>query len=61
MRCVSGHHVTSVGILVFAHRLRWRLIWVSLIPLQAFRVRKEEHLGNPAIEPLECAARPPNR
>jgi mono/diheme cytochrome c family protein len=34
----------SVGILIFAHRPRWLLIWVPLIPLQVFRVRKEEQV-----------------
>lgn len=32
----------SVGIVIFAHRPWWLLIWVPLIPLQVFRVRKEE-------------------
>lgn len=34
----------SVGIFVFAHRPWWLLIWVPLLPLQLFRVRKEEHV-----------------
>jgi len=34
----------SVGILVFAHRPWWLLIWVPLIPLQVFRIRKEEQV-----------------
>jgi protein-S-isoprenylcysteine O-methyltransferase Ste14 len=34
----------SVGIIVFAHRPWWLLIWVPLIPLQMFRVRKEEQV-----------------
>ena len=34
----------SVGIFIFAHRPWWLLIWVPLIPLQRFRVRKEEQV-----------------
>ena len=34
----------SVGILIFAHRPWWLLIWVPLIPLQVFRIRKEEQV-----------------
>ena len=34
----------SVGIFIFAHRPWWLLIWVPLIPLQWFRVRKEEQV-----------------
>jgi len=34
----------SVGMFVFAHRPWWLLIWVPLIPLQVFRVRKEEQV-----------------
>ncbi len=34
----------SVGIFVFIHRPWWLLIWVVLIPLQVFRVRKEEQV-----------------
>jgi len=36
--------LVSVGILVFVHRPWWLLIWVPLIPLQVFRVRKEEQV-----------------
>lgn len=36
--------LTSVGILIFVHRPWWLLIWVPLIPLQIFRVRKEEQI-----------------
>lgn len=31
-----------VGIVIFAHRLSWLLIFVVLIPVQLLRVRKEE-------------------
>jgi len=34
----------SVGIFIFAHRPWWLLIWVPLIPLQVFRIRKEEQV-----------------
>lgn len=34
----------SVGIFVFVHRPWWLLIWVALLPLQLFRVRKEEQV-----------------
>lgn len=34
----------SVGIFLFIHRPWWLLIWVPLIPLQMFRVRKEEQV-----------------
>jgi protein-S-isoprenylcysteine O-methyltransferase Ste14 len=34
----------SVGIFIFVHRPWWLLIWVPLIPLQMFRVRKEEQV-----------------
>jgi protein-S-isoprenylcysteine O-methyltransferase Ste14 len=34
----------SVGIVIFAHRPWWLLIWVPLIPPQVFRVRKEEQV-----------------
>ena len=34
----------SVGIFIFVHRPWWLLIWVPLIPLQVFRVRKEEQV-----------------
>ena len=34
----------SVGIIIFAHRPWWLLIWAPLIPLQWFRVRKEEQV-----------------
>lgn len=34
----------SVGIFIFAHRPWWLLIWVPLIPVQWFRVRKEEQV-----------------
>ena len=34
----------SVGIFVFVHRPWWLLIWVPLIPLQVFRVRKEQQV-----------------
>jgi len=34
----------SVGIFVFVHRPWLLLIWVLLIPLQVFRVRKEEQV-----------------
>lgn len=36
--------LVSVGIFVFVHRPWWLLIWVPLIPLQMFRVRKEEEV-----------------
>lgn len=34
----------SAGIFIFIHRLWLLLIWVPLIPLQVFRVRKEEQV-----------------
>jgi protein-S-isoprenylcysteine O-methyltransferase Ste14 len=34
----------SLGIFIFAHRPWLLLIWVPLIPLQVFRIRKEEHV-----------------
>ena len=34
----------SLGILIFVHRPWLLLIWVPLIPLQVFRVRKEEQV-----------------
>ena len=34
----------SVGIFIFVHRPWFLLIWVPLIPLQVFRVRKEEQV-----------------
>ena len=34
----------SVGIFIFVHRPWWLLVWVPLIPLQWFRVRKEEQV-----------------
>ena len=34
----------SVGIFIFVHRPWWLLIWVPLIPLQVFRVRKEQQV-----------------
>ena len=34
----------SVGIFIFVHRPWWLLIWVPLIPLQWFRVHKEEQV-----------------
>ena len=34
----------SVGIFIFVHRPWFLLIWVLLIPLQWFRVRKEEQV-----------------
>ncbi len=34
----------SVGIFIFAHRPWLLLIWVPLLPLQVFRVRKEEQV-----------------
>jgi protein-S-isoprenylcysteine O-methyltransferase Ste14 len=34
----------SVGMIIFAHRPWWLLIWVPLIPLQLLRVRKEERV-----------------
>jgi protein-S-isoprenylcysteine O-methyltransferase Ste14 len=34
----------SVGIFIFVHRPWLLLIWVVLIPLQVFRVRKEEQV-----------------
>ena len=34
----------SVGIFIFVHHPWWLLIWVPLIPLQVFRVRKEEQV-----------------
>jgi protein-S-isoprenylcysteine O-methyltransferase Ste14 len=36
--------LTSTGILIFAHRPWWLLIWVILIPIQLLRVRKEEQV-----------------
>jgi protein-S-isoprenylcysteine O-methyltransferase Ste14 len=36
--------LVSVGILIFIHRPWWLLIWVPLIPLQVWRVRKEEQV-----------------
>jgi protein-S-isoprenylcysteine O-methyltransferase Ste14 len=34
----------SVGMIIFAHRPWWLVIWVPLIPLQLLRVRKEEQV-----------------
>ncbi len=34
----------SVGIFIFVHRPWWLLIWVPLIPIQMFRVRREEQV-----------------
>ena len=34
----------SVGIFIFVHRPWWLLVWVPLIPLQVFRVRKEQQV-----------------
>jgi protein-S-isoprenylcysteine O-methyltransferase Ste14 len=36
--------LVSVGIFIFAHRPWFLLIWVPLIPLQRWRVRKEEQV-----------------
>jgi protein-S-isoprenylcysteine O-methyltransferase Ste14 len=36
--------LASVGIFIFIHRPWWLLIWVPLIPLQVWRVRKEEQV-----------------
>ena len=34
----------SVGIFIFVHRPWWLLIWVPLLPVQMWRVRKEEQV-----------------
>jgi protein-S-isoprenylcysteine O-methyltransferase Ste14 len=34
----------SIGIIIFVHQPWWLLIWAPLIPLQRFRVRKEEQV-----------------